>query len=84
MAKIKPDIYLGLKWKDDEGEAYTSIDPTPRINGKRQVELSESNLLFSAGASHYYAKLRVSMPSGQQAGQLGYSCGYMGKNAPAM
>ena len=84
---IPADLWLGLKWKGDNGEDYVSeISAYDYRNGKRIARLHITSYLGSIGAMHYYGNIEASCPSGVTT-ENGKRCahgGYMGKNAPEM
>lgn len=62
--KIPPNYGIGIKWHDKDGRLFEStLSGSDELhNGKRKCRLEESNLLFSIGASHYYAKIEAYSP----------------------
>lgn len=66
LPPIPPSIGIGLTWKNsDNGHSMVSVAEGDYHwrDGKRIARLELSNLLYSAGASHYYAKIRGGAPS---------------------
>lgn len=62
--KIPVNYGIGLKWTDKHGHKFESVATEHLFteSGKRKATLDESNLLFSIGASHYYAKIEAFGP----------------------
>jgi hypothetical protein len=82
---IPADVYLGLKWKDEQGrECETVCSKFSYRDGKRVAELSYRTWVgtMAIGAMHFYAEIKVSGPSVQIKGEKYLCCGGYGPERP--
>jgi hypothetical protein len=81
--KIPADYQIGLKWKGDNGEQYTSVSGD-FVEGKRVATLILSSFQGTIGAMHHYGRIDCGHVGGKVTGETGVHGGYMGKKAPRL
>jgi hypothetical protein len=75
---LEPDFDLGITWVCDQGDTWKTFCE----NNPRHIRLEVTDMLYSVGAMHYYARLRVYQPDIiNQDGEVLCLGGY-GKNRP--